>query len=113
MVFGASTSKASCSPALMKPSHPSLYRPTKIHHLRKCRLAEALIRSKMLSMPSSGGRSALMRVSAGRSDAFRAAPSHPGVRNLSSARRLSPDWGRKLYYDGWLPVPAWGAGARK
>ena len=28
--------------------------------------------------------------------------SHPRVRNLSSARRLSPDWGRRPYYGGVL-----------
>ena len=51
-----------------------------------------------------------MRVCAGCSDAFREqVGGWRGRRNLSrGARRLSPDWGRKLYYDGWLPVRAWG-----
>ena len=62
--------RASTSPALVKPSHPPLHRSTNVH----CTVAQTPRKSdntKMLPMPSSDDRLALMRVLDGSSDGFR------------------------------------------
>ena len=112
LVFGAaSTGEASTSPALMKPSHPSLYRPTKVHHFP----FQIASNRKMFSMSSSGGRLALMRVSAGRSDAFRAAPSPSRGAELKQCATAFPRLGLRRLSVGALPPESclWGAGPRK
>ena len=60
----------------------------------------------MFFMPSPGVRLALMRVSAGRSDAFRAAPSNPRGAELKQCATAFPRLGLRRLSVGALPPGA-------